>query len=251
MATTRITLQGPTTLWGAPPRPWTPNNNATALSYINSIEVVYDGTALSTFPGNRDGPRLWGTTDLPLAANGAAILSVDAVSAGRRAGGAAGSNYSIRYRDSGGGNVIGPQHNVPFAAQVPNGHYVFNDNFPLDPNGNVWSTVFINSAAFEFGLHQAIPAATGVSVSYIDWEVLWAGDSNSFIAVGISLLLPLLLPILGGMNLQHLNQVELAQVHYMVKAIYAQAGETTYPSIVLPEEREKLFKELVRPTYVI
>ena len=248
MGLTRITLQGPTTVV-ANPITWVPGNNNTALSYINSIEPTFNFTALTTNVGGsaRLGPRMWGTTDLPADANGAAIVSVDAQTAGRRAGGQAGSRYQLRLRDNGGGTIFSVRHFPPYGAG-PLGFHIFNDNFKRDPNGDVWQSTFINGP-FEFGLHQPAPAATGVSVSYIDMEILWSGSSGAFVALGASILLPLLLPILGGANLHHINDTELAAVHHVIKQEARKAGMTTYPSIVLPDEKERVFKELTRPTY--
>lgn len=248
MSLTRITVQGATTVQ-ANPQTWAPLNNPVALSYINSIEPTFNFTALTSRVSGvaRLGPRMWGSTDLPSDANGAAIVSVDAQTAGRRAGGQAGNNYQLRLRDNGGATIFGTRHFMPYGAG-PLGFHIRNDNFKRDPNGDVWQSTFINGP-FEFGLHQPSPAASGVSVSYIDMEILWSGSSGAFVALGVSILLPLLLPILGGANLHHINDTELAAVHHVVKKEARKAGMTSYPSIVLPDEKEKVFKELSRPTY--
>jgi len=242
---------------GGIPRPWVPGNNATAVSYINSIEVFWNGTALNTFCNGcvsnaRTGFRLWGSTLMPPEANGASIISVDQTSAARRAGGGAGSNYRVSMRDGGTTAInFSTRHFIPYNAGAF-GHHIFTANFPNDPNGDVWTPEYINAtgvSGFQFGLFQDTAKATGCSVSYIDMEVLWSGDSQGILAVGISLLLPLLLPVLGGMNLQNLKDAEFAQVHHTIKRAAYESKLLTYPSIVLPEEREKVFKELSRPTY--
>ena len=250
MTTTRIQVQGPTTLQsgGGSTRPWIPINNTVALSRINGIEPAFNNTALTTFPQPRDGFRLWGTTDLPIDANGAAIVSIDVETAGRRGGGAAGSNYNFAFRDNVGGTAFGTRHFMPYGAG-PIGFHIRFDNLKSDPNGDVWRSEFINSSNFEMGLFQNPGAASGVSVSYIDFEVLWAGASAAWTTIGICLLLPLLLPVLGGMNLYHMNDAELARVHHVIKNASKIVGEASYPSIVLREEKEMVLKALSRPTY--
>jgi len=253
MSLTRIQVQGPTLVHSnVNGRPWVPFNNATALSYINSIEPVFNFTALTTFNGGaagRRGFRLWGTTDMPAEANGAAIISVIAESAGRRAGGGAGSNWRVSTRDGNTAAVdFNTRHFAPYNAG-PLGFHIRFSTFTRDPNGNVWTSEYINGPDLQMGLFQDAAAATGCSVSYIDFEVLWGGASGAWVTVGISLLLPLLLPILGGMNLYHINDTELAQVQRIIKNTSKIVGEASYPSIVLPEEKEIVLKALSRPTY--
>lgn len=230
---------------------WTPNAAAATITNINSIDPsIIGGSDMTTFFAGAAGSNIrWIFDDLPQEANGAAILSFDIESAGRRAGGSVAGNYTVYIQDVPGTTTIisSPAH-TPGAPAVPPGYLVFNDNFPTDPNGAVWTQPFINTN-LEIGMMDPAPYGTGISVYYLDVEVLWDGAGGIWIARGISIILPLLLPILGGANLYHVNDTEFSKIHRMIKHTAHIVGESSYPSIVLPKERELVYKALNRPTY--